>query len=196
MEDDGPVCLRCADMDHLVFLPSGNAALTRRARKASPLSAVVVRFSRARKRYERQGTLVEPAALERAEMDCLADAEARARRRERAQASRAAEDAGFQAELARAIERLYPHCPAARVQEIARHAGVRGSGRVGRSTAGRALEPAAIDLAVAASIRHLDTSYDELLMSGVSRAEARDRVRPAVERVVAQWRGPVRGRSP
>ncbi len=63
MEDAGPVCMKCAQMDHLVFLPSGDAGLTRRARKASTLSAVVVRWSRARKRYERQGLLVEPAAL-------------------------------------------------------------------------------------------------------------------------------------
>lgn len=42
MEDAGPLCLTCADLDYLVFLPSGDAALTRRA-KASPLSAVVVR---------------------------------------------------------------------------------------------------------------------------------------------------------
>ena len=63
MDDAGPLCLACADMDHLVFLPSGEAALTRRARKASGLSAVVVRWSRTRKRYERQGLLVENAAL-------------------------------------------------------------------------------------------------------------------------------------
>jgi hypothetical protein len=66
MEDAGPVCMKCAEMDHLVFLPSGDAGLTRRARKASALSAVVVRWSRARKRYERQGLLVEQAALEAA----------------------------------------------------------------------------------------------------------------------------------
>ncbi len=45
MDDSGPVCLTCADMEHLVFLPSGEAALTRRAKAASGLSAVVVRFS-------------------------------------------------------------------------------------------------------------------------------------------------------
>jgi hypothetical protein len=66
MQDAGPLCMKCAEMDHLVFLPSGDAGLTRRARKASTLSAVVVRWSRARQRYERQGLLVEPAALETA----------------------------------------------------------------------------------------------------------------------------------
>jgi hypothetical protein len=66
MEDAGPVCMKCAQMDHLVFLPRGDAGLTRRVRKASTLSAVVVRWSRARKRYERQGLLVERAALQAA----------------------------------------------------------------------------------------------------------------------------------
>jgi hypothetical protein len=28
-EQRGALCLSCADLDHLVFLPSGNAALTR-----------------------------------------------------------------------------------------------------------------------------------------------------------------------
>jgi len=67
MEDAGPLCLDCADLGHLVFLPSGDAALTRRAKKASRLCAVVVRWSRSRKRYERQGILAEAEAIERAE---------------------------------------------------------------------------------------------------------------------------------
>jgi hypothetical protein len=54
------------EMDHLVFSPGGDAGLTRRARQASTLSAVVVRWSGARKRYERRGLLVEQAALEAA----------------------------------------------------------------------------------------------------------------------------------
>jgi hypothetical protein len=67
MESGGPVCRTCAGLDHLVFLAAGDASLSRRARQASGLSAVVVRFSRARKRYERQGILVERPALEAAE---------------------------------------------------------------------------------------------------------------------------------
>lgn len=188
MEEPGPLCMRCADMDHLVFLTAGDAALTRRAGKASRLSAVVVRFSRSRKRYERQGILVEEAALERAERECLADEEARARRREREAARRATEDVQLEGQVAREIERLFPGCPGERAQAIARHTGARGSGRVGRSAAGRALDAEAITLAVAASVRHLDTRYDELLMSGISRAEARERVRPEVERILDRWR--------
>src|SRR5207248_612002 len=111
MEDPGPACLACADMDHLVFLPSGDAALTTRAKKHSRLSAVVVRFSRARKRYERQGILVEEDALERAEQECLADEESRARRRDRTAAQRAGADVELQARMAVEIGRLFPGCP-------------------------------------------------------------------------------------
>jgi hypothetical protein len=188
MEDVGPLCLTCADLDHLVFLPSGDAALTRRATKASSLSAVVVRWSRSRKRYERQGVLVEEPALALAEQQCMSDADARLRRRERDKVRRASVDAAFQARLAKEIRRLFPRCPDGRAVAIAEHAGERGSGRVGRSAAGRALDENAIALAVVASVRHQDTEYDSLLMAGVPREVARDRVRPAVDRVLAAWR--------
>ncbi len=63
MEDPGPACLRCVGLDDLEYLPAGDALLTRRARARSARYAVVVRFSRTRGRYERQGLLVEPPAL-------------------------------------------------------------------------------------------------------------------------------------
>ena len=94
-KDRGALCLSCADLDHLVFLPSGDTALTRRARKHSVLSAVVLKWSRARKRYERQGLLVEDQALEQAECECLADSEARARRKERETERRAEVDSQY-----------------------------------------------------------------------------------------------------
>ena len=50
-EGERGLCMSCADLDELMYLPSGDAALTRRARKYSPLWAVVVRFSRARGRF-------------------------------------------------------------------------------------------------------------------------------------------------
>jgi hypothetical protein len=190
MDDAGPLCLMCADLAHLVFLPSGDAALTRRAKKLGTLSAVVVRFSRARRRYERQGLLVEPAALEQAEEQCLADADLRERRAERDRERRASQDVVFVGDLSDEILRLFPGCPAERAASIAAHAAVRGSGRVGRSAAGRALDDGAVTAAVVASIRHTDTRYDELLMSGVPRAEARDRVHDAIDAVLSDWRRP------
>jgi hypothetical protein len=187
MEDPGPLCLTCADLDHLVFLPAGNAALSRRAKSGSGLSAVVVRFSRTRKRYERQGILVEEAALEQAEEQCLADADVRQRRRVRDAERRADQDLEFQARLAREITRLYPGCPSARAEAIAGHAAARGSGRVGRSAAARALDAEAIRLAVVASVRHGDTGYDHLLMSGTPRDVARDQVRAKIDEVLNAW---------
>jgi hypothetical protein len=63
MEDPGPVCLRCMGLDDLEFLPAGDALLSRRVKAKSTRFAVVVRFSRSRRRYERQGLLVEPQVL-------------------------------------------------------------------------------------------------------------------------------------
>lgn len=195
MEGPGPLCLGCADLDHLVFLAAGDAALTRRAKKNSALCAVVVRFSRARGRYERQGLLVEEDALERAERACLADEEARRRQRLRDEERRASHDAASRTAFAQAILRHFPGCPPARAEEIAGHAALRGSGCVGRTAAGRALDPEAVTLAVAAAVRHADTPYDELLMSGMTRLEARERVRADVELLVDGWRQP-RAREP
>jgi hypothetical protein len=199
MEDGEPLCMTCADLDHLVFLPAGDAALSRRARTASRLVAAVIRFSRARRRYERQGILVEEAALQQAEALCVADEDAHARRRERDRQRRADQDVVFEGQLAEAVTRLFPGCPPERAAAIARFASVRGSGRVGRSAAGRALDDRAVRLAVAASVRHEDTGYDELLMAGVPRPVAREQVRPAIDGVLAAWGAPAdtpgRGRS-
>ncbi|MFE5487008.1 DUF2293 domain-containing protein [Streptomyces sp. NPDC056527] len=188
VEFNAPVCLDCADLGHLVFLRRGDTALTRRAREGSSLWAVVVRHNRRRTRYERQGLLVEEAALVRAEAACLADAEARARRRARDAARRADRDAEVTAALEAEILRLFPCCPADRAVEIAAHAAQKGSGRVGRTAAGRALDRGAVTAAVRAAVRHVDTEYDALLMRGVPRHQARMRVAPAIEAVLRAWR--------
>ena len=96
-------------------------------------------------------------------------------------------DVELQAAMIGEIKRLFPGCPVSRAEAIARHTSLRGSGRVGRSAAGRSLDEEALTLAVVASVRHEDTDYDSLLMSGVSRAEARDLIRPAVDRRLASW---------
>ncbi len=66
MEGPGPACLRCTGLDDLEFLPAGDAALTRRVKATSARCAVVIRFSKSRRRYERQGLLVERPALTQA----------------------------------------------------------------------------------------------------------------------------------
>ena len=63
------ICLNCAGFGNLVFLPSGDPSLTRTAKKQSKVCLIVVRFSRTRKRYERQGLLVEEEALQKAEKE-------------------------------------------------------------------------------------------------------------------------------
>ncbi|MET9349875.1 DUF2293 domain-containing protein [Streptomyces termitum] len=188
-----PVCLDCADLGHLVFLRRGDTALTRRARERSALWAVVVRHNRRRTRYERQGLLVEETALAEAEAACLADTEARARRRARDAERRAVRDAGVTEALRVEILRLFPAMPAARAAEIAVHASAKGSGRVGRTAAGRALDRGAVTAAVHASVRHVDTPYDSLLMRGVPRHRARAQIAPAIEQVLRAWRAPLPG---
>ena len=183
----GALCLTCADLDHLWFLPPGNAALTRRARKYSTLAAVVLKWSRARKRYERQGLLVEEQALRRAEAECLNDAETRARRRKRETERRAGLDAEFVAQFAACVRQLYPGSPPDRPEQIALHACEKYSGRVGRSGAAKRLDEEAVRLAVVAHVRHVETRYDELLARGIDRRGARDRVREEVDRVVSRW---------
>jgi hypothetical protein len=188
--EKGCLCLSCADLDHLVFLPAGNAALTRRARKYSTLSAVVLRWSRARKRYERQGLLVENGALDGAEVECLADSEARARRRERAAARRGELDRQYIQRFAERVRRFYPGCPAGTETAIAEHACLKYSGRIGRTAAAKVLDEEAVQLAVIAHIRHVETPYDQLLATGHGRHEARAKVAETVHAVLEKWVGP------
>lgn len=187
--DRGALCLTCSDLDHLVYLPSGDAALTRRARKHSTLSAKVLEWSRARKRYERRGVLVEPDALYKAEDECLADADARARRREQDAEKRAVLDREYVERFAACVRELFSRCPAGRDIGIAEHACLKYSGRVGRSSAAKSLDEDAVRLAVVAHIRHAETSYDGLLASGWDRSVARQEVRGEVERIMATWEG-------
>ena len=187
MEKGKPLCLSCADMDHLEFLPSGDATWSRRARKHSPLSAVVVRFNRSRKRYERQGLLVTPNAIALAEAECLADAPERAVQRDQAAERRRDDDAEFVEQLCTVLREQYPGCPPDEIRDIARHTALRGSGRVGRSAAGRALDPGALRAAVVAHVRHVHTNYDELLMQGTDREHAREQIREKVDEVLQRW---------
>jgi hypothetical protein len=188
VENKGALCLSCADLDHLVFLPSGDAALTRRSAKYSTLSAVVLQWSRARKHYERQGLLVEEPALQRAEQECLDDANMRARRSERAAERRVELDQKYMSRFAERVRQLFPNCPAGREQVIAEHACQKYSGRVGRSASAKSLDEKPILLAVIAHIRHIETSYDEFLAQGMDRSLARAEVKDVVDKVLENWK--------
>ena len=188
MEKERPLCLACADLDHLVFLPSGDTAVTRRARKYSTLDAVVVRFSRTRGRYERQGVLVEEAALERAERECLDDAAARERARQRAALRRAELDERYVDKFAKRLGDLFPGCPATEREAIAAHACEKYSGRIGRTAGAQQFDSDVIELAVRARIRHCHTPYDKLLARGAERPDAWAAVRDVVDKVLERWR--------
>ncbi len=154
----------------------------------STLRAVVVRFSRARKRYERQGILVQESALAQAEKECLADADSRTRARERRAERDAAIDLAYKKQFAEHIRRLYPACPADEALAIAERACLKYSGRIGRSASAKEFAPEAIELAVHAHVRHQHTGYDRLLASGLDRREARSEVALETNRIVQRWR--------
>jgi hypothetical protein len=183
----GALCLSCGDLDHLVYLPAGDPAITRRSRKYSSLAAVVLKWSRARKRYERQGILVEEKALERAEEECLADAEIRERRREREAVRREEIDKQYADRFAKRVLEIFPSCPPDRAVIIAEHACLKYSGRIGRSADAKNLDEEAIRMAVRAHVRHTETRYDELLGSGYDRQGARSVVTPEVEAFMRGW---------
>jgi hypothetical protein len=70
-DDDQKValCKVCSGAGELFYVPAGNAKLTRLLSKYSKQKHVVVRWASARKRYERQGVLVELEALNKAEAE-------------------------------------------------------------------------------------------------------------------------------
>ncbi len=187
LNEDRAACLTCADLDHLVYLASGDTALTRRSRKHSRLSPIVLKWSHTRKRYERQGVLVESEALDRAEQECEADETQRTLRREYAAVRRAELDQEYVQQFAHRVRELYPHCPGGREQTIAQHACRKYSGRVGRSAAAKDLDENAVTLAVVAHVRHTETDYDSLLSDMMDRGEARGLVRDAVDEVLRLW---------
>ena len=187
MEAERPLCLPCAKMDDLEFLPSGDTALTRRTSKYGARTAVVVRFSRSRGRYERQGILAEKAALAKAEEECSEDAEQRARERAAGTERRRKEDRELVDGMTAEIEKLFPGCPPREAAAIAAYTAVRNSGREGRTAAGRSFDEGALMAAVKAAVRHKFTLYDGLLMSGLDRDLARNRVADKVEEILAAW---------
>lgn len=172
----------------MAYLPSGDTALTRRSIKYSKMHAKVLKWSRTRKRYERQGILVEPEAIEQAEKDCLADAPIRESKRQREEVKREEKDQKYLQEYTLHVRKLFPKCPKSEELKIAKHACRKYSGRVGRSAASKEFDPQAITLAVQAHIRHEYTNYNELLMTGWERFEARMVVRSTVKEILDQWR--------
>jgi len=90
-------------------------------------------------------------------------------------------------QFSRRVRELFPGCPTGREREIAEHACLKYSGRVGRSAFAKQLEEEAVRLAVIAHLRHTETQYDEYLMRGYERWEARDLVRAKIEQHLEKW---------
>ncbi len=131
---------------------------------------------------------MEPEGLSRAEVECELDSGERAKQRERAAKARVKQDAKLVEEMTARIRELFPGCPPKEAQMVAARTAIRGSGRVGRTAAGRALNEEAITLAVCAAIRHQHTKYDELLARGMDRLVARARVQEQLEEILDAWR--------
>jgi hypothetical protein len=186
VQDDGVRCMTCAGLGDLEFLPRGDAAVSRRAAKHSPTRAVVVQWSRARKRYERQGILATPQAIEQATQESKADEDARKAKQARAAVKREVLDREFVKAFEAAIVRQFPRIPSEAAAQIANHACQKYSGRVGRSAAAKALDEQAVRLAVIAHVRHNHTRYD-LLLPSADRRDARRIVQPQIQRMLERW---------
>lgn len=175
----------------MVYLPSGNAALTRRSTLLSSHAYPVFRFASSRKRSERIGTLVEPDALTTAKEQCVQDEANRSLNREIAAIRREKDEEKFVQAFSETIRHYYPGCTEKTARTIAEHACAKHSGRVGRSAAAKVLSEAAVALAVRAHIRHANTKYHELLSSGgFSKEMARERVQARIDEIVEEWRKP------
>jgi hypothetical protein len=98
------------------------------------------------------------------------------------------QDRALIAEMTARIGSLFPRCPPSETAAIAAHTAARGSGRVGRTAAGRKLEEQALAAAVSAAVRHKHTEYDALLAAGMDRALARQQVADRVQAILAAWR--------
>jgi len=57
----------------------------------------------------------------------------------------------------------------------------------GRSTAAKELDKEAVRLAIAAHVRHHATNYDELLLTGFERWQARKQVNAKISHVQDEW---------
>jgi hypothetical protein len=131
--------------------------------------------------------LVETQALEQAEIECLADSDARERRRDREASRRVELDQQYVERFAARVRELFPKCPPGKEIEIAEHACQKYSGRVGRSASAKSLEESAIRLAVIAHIRHTETQYDALMAEGYDRQDARAQVKEIVNKTLTAW---------
>ena len=58
---------------------------------------------------------------------------------------------------------------------------------MGRSAAAKELDKEAVRLAVTAHVRHAEINYDDLLLHGIERQDAREKVYSKVSQVLERW---------
>ncbi|WP_103069746.1 DUF2293 domain-containing protein [Aquimarina sediminis] len=182
-------CFSCSPFVGYVMLPPGNAAMTRRSKKHSTLCAIVLAWNQRRKRFERQGQLVEESAIEKARLECEKDQAARDVKNKKAAIVREIKDREYKIEFAKAIRRRYPNCPRDREFDIAKHACEKYSGRVGRTANAKQFDAKMIDLAVEAHIRHAETDYDTRFGQGKGKREIRSEVKYDINHILKKWSG-------
>lgn len=187
-ENHKGTCFGCSSFVGYVLLPPGDAAMTRRSKKFSTLCGVVLAWNQRRKRYERQGQLVEEAAIEKARIACEKDKEDRVIKNKKAALAREVKDKEYIVEFGREIRFRYPNCPLGREYEIAKHACEKYSGRVGRTANAKLFDAKMIDLAVEAHIRHTETNYDEQFGKGKGKKEIRSEVKMDINGVLRKWK--------
>ena len=83
----------------------------------------------------------------------------------------------------------FPGCPPDEAARIAEGTCEKDAGRVGRSAAAKALDPAALGLAVITRIRHAHPAGDERLMRHGDRRQARQEGAADIDWVLAKWSG-------
>lgn len=175
------LCLRCAGYGGLVFLRSGNATLTLRARRASSQCLIVYRMKRGRRgRYGRAelrrcGVLVEPDALARVERDLEA-----AWGWSPAKAVGSCQE--LQNDVLANVTELYPSCPPDDARVIAEWIVHKARARNPR------IDVDMIERAVEQHARVHRSEYVALRRAGHNGSEARFLVRREVREVLAAWR--------
>ena len=172
----------------LVFVPKGDAALTR-ALMPKAASALMRRES---KRYpsSRVGLLVQPEHLADARRGLGETEKERGANRETARKRRVLQETEYQREFREMARRRYPKMPGKDLEAIVERATPVGSGTVGRSR--RLIPEKKVDLAVQAHVRHAHTDYDQHLAAGRGSSDAHDFARNMVRHrtgeIIEVWR--------
>lgn len=187
-EKSNGTCFNCSPFKYYSFLPSGDAAMTRRSKKYSAKCGVLQIWNQRRRRYERKGQYIEPKAITLAKQECLADQAKRNEKNAKAAIVREIKDKAYIKKFSIAIRKRYPNCPPQREIKIAEHACKKYSGRVGRTASAKEFDAKMIDLAVEAHIRHTETNYDLQFGKGKRKKEIRSDLKFEINRIMSKWK--------